>query len=102
MVAFVTFFLGLHLGSQVVEVAVTEEVAAVRIELDEQLVGTMVGEPWQLVCDFGTELAPHKLVAVAVDAAGSELDRAERSINLPRQPAEATIALEGGEGESGR
>ncbi|MEE8278740.1 MAG: hypothetical protein V3R89_08485, partial [Thermoanaerobaculia bacterium] len=50
MISFVSFFLGLLLGPQTVEVAVTDGVAAVRLELDGRIVGTMEAAPWRLVC----------------------------------------------------
>lgn len=93
MVAFTTLFLGLVLGPLTVGVTVGEQVAAVEIFVDGESCGTARGEPFQLRCDFGDELSPHHLVAVAADRAGQEIGRAEQWLNLPRQPAEITIAL---------
>ncbi|MCP4658801.1 MAG: hypothetical protein GY856_25600, partial [bacterium] len=56
-------------------------------------VGVLTREPWSLEVDFGTELAPHRLVAVARDGAGQELGRADQWLNLPRPLAEVEILL---------
>jgi len=95
MIEFVTLFLGLFHGPQRVEVSVGSAVASVEIRLDGETLGTLRGEPWILNCDFGEELAPHELVAIARDEADQELERARQLINLPRERAEARFALEG-------
>ncbi len=98
IVAFVTMLLGLTAGVRTVEVAVAEPVARVEILFDGAAVGVITGEPWRLEVDLGDELAPHRLVAVARDAAGVELGRAEQWINLLHVPVEAQLLLkrEGG------
>lgn len=93
MIEFVTLFLGLVVGDQPVEVAVGPEVASVEILLDGHSVGTLTGAPWTGTCDFGDELAPHELVAIARDAGGQELGRARQLLNLPRERAEARFAI---------
>ncbi|MCP4655891.1 MAG: hypothetical protein GY856_10785 [bacterium] len=98
IVAFVTMFLGLMGGVRTVELAVGEPVAQVEILLDGASVGVLTREPWSLEVDFGTELAPHRLVAVARDGAGQELGRAEQWLNLPRPPAEVEILLASDDG----
>jgi hypothetical protein len=102
MIAFVSLFLGLLLGTQTVEVAVGDDVAAVEVLLDGHSVGVLTGAPWRLPCDFGAELAPHELVAVARNDAGREIGRTRQWINLPRPPAEVTVVLEGGQDGRGR
>ena len=47
MIAFVTLFLGLVTGQQVVEVAVSGPVVTVELRLDGELVRTVSGEPWK-------------------------------------------------------
>jgi len=94
MITFVTLFLGLFLGVQPVEVQVGAEVTAVRLVLDGEPVDRLEGPVWRGRVDFGTELTPHHLEAVALDEQGRELDRAERWINLPRPPAEVNLFLE--------
>lgn len=93
MVTFTTLFLGLVLGPQTVGVTVGDQVAVVEILVDGESCGSVSSEALQLQCDFGDELAPHRLMAVAADSDGKEVGRAEQWINLPRQPAETTIAL---------
>jgi len=100
MVGFVTLLLGLVVGTQPVELFVDPSVVAVEIYLDGRSIGVLQSEPWRLPCDFGSELEPHELVAVALDESGEELVRARQWINLPQQPAEAVIVLE--EGEDGQ
>lgn len=93
MIEFATLFLGLYLGVVPVEVLVAEEVAAVELRLDGEMVGRLQGPPWVLPCDFGQELAPRELVAVAFDDRGREVGRARQGINVSRHAAEARIVL---------
>lgn len=94
MIEFVTLLLGLATGHQTVEVSVGADVASVELRLDGQAVGTLSGAPWKFDCDFGEELLPHELVAIARDASGVERGRARQLINLPRERAEARFVLE--------
>ncbi|MDX1383727.1 MAG: hypothetical protein R3190_08800 [Thermoanaerobaculia bacterium] len=95
MVVFVSLFLGLTVGTHAVEVGVAGPVASVEIRLDERRVGVMAGEPWRLAVDFGDDLRPHELVAVARDGDGRELDRQVLWVNLPRSTIEARLLFEG-------
>ena len=94
-IAFVTLFLGLTLGAYPVELAVEGPVAAVELVLDGAVVGRIEGPPWAGRIDFGSSLAPHELVARALDAEGREVARARQWVNLPRPAAEVEILLEG-------
>jgi len=94
MIAFLSLFLGLVTGPQVVSVAVEGPVAAVEIVLDGRRVTRIAGAPWVSEVDFGSDLAPHELVARALDTRGEEIARARQWLNLPRPPAEAEIVLE--------
>jgi hypothetical protein len=94
-IAFVTLFLGLTLGAYQVEVAVEGPVAAVELALDGTVVGRIDGPPWTGQLDFGKTLAPHELVARALDANGQEVARARQWVNLPRPVAEVEVLLEG-------
>ncbi len=96
MIAFASLFLGLIVGTEPVELLTGATVAAVEIRIDGRTVGELRAEPWSLVCDFGTELRPLELVAVAYDPEGHELGRARQWVNLPRRPAEASLVLDGG------
>jgi len=97
MIAFASLFLGLILGVHEVELVVEGDIAAVVLRLDEQVVATRAQAPWTLACDFGSELHPHKLEALAVSDNGEIVDRAVQWINLPRSRAEAGFVLEGAE-----
>jgi hypothetical protein len=100
MITFSSLILALVIGVHPVEVLAADEVARVEIRLDGETVGVLVGEPWSLSCDFGLELEPHLLEAVAWDIDGKELGRAQQWINVPRRPAEAGVVLDhDGEGE---
>jgi len=92
--AFTTLFLGLTLGPQPVVLEVVGEIAAVELRLDGRPLARLAAPPWRGTVDFGLELVPHKLEAVAFDAAGQERARARQWVNLLRQPAEVEILLE--------
>ncbi len=96
MVTFISLFLWLVVDTLPVQVAVDPGVASVEIFLDEQSIGVIEGPPWQLMCDFGSTLRPHELVAVARGEDGSEVGRAEQLVNLPRSNAEVQIVFEAG------
>ncbi len=94
MIAFASIFLGLFLGVKPVEVVVGQDVATVELLLDGRSLATMQGPPWIRDCDFGSELAPRHLEAIALDAAGRELGRVSQWLNLPREAAVASVVLE--------
>ena len=102
MISFASLFLGLVLGAQTIQLAVTDGVDRVDLHVDGQVIGTLNSEPWALEYDFGEELAPHELVAIAFNAEDEEVDRAQQWVNLPRQAAEAKLVLEKTGGTSGR
>ena len=91
MVEFLSLFVGLVLGVQKVEVAVSGPVARVEIRVDDEVLGEITGRPWVIPCDFGLELRPRLLDAVAYDDAGHELGRSRRWINLPGRRADSEI-----------
>lgn len=101
VVGFASLFLGLVLGVHPIVLTVSSEVAAVELLLDGSPEALLAAPPWRTEIDFGPELVPHELVAVARDAEGNELGRAGQWINLARPPAEATVILEGGEAGRG-
>jgi hypothetical protein len=98
-VAFLTLFLGLTSGIQPFELSVAGRATAVEILLDGTVAQRLTGPPWRGNIDFGADLAPHELVARALDTDGREVARARQWINLPRPPAEVELVLE--EGRSG-
>jgi hypothetical protein len=91
MIDFISLFVGLVIGVHDVEVAVGEAVARVEIRLDGELLCESNGDPWITRCDFGRELHPRELEAVAFDGADRELGRARQWINLPDERADAGI-----------
>lgn len=94
MVEFLTLFLGLVSGPQEVAVVVGPEVAAVELRVDGDTRARLEGEPWRTEMDLGPGLLPRRLAAVALDAAGAEIGRAEQTLNRPRPQAEARILFE--------
>lgn len=94
IVAFVSIFLSLTMGVHPVEVLVSDEVERVELWLDHKLVGDMRAPAWSLSANFGRDLEPHLLEAVAFNAADEELARIEQWVNLPKATAEADLVIE--------
>jgi hypothetical protein len=94
MIEFLTLFLGLVGGPQVVEVAVDSRVAVVEMRLDGEQVGRLAEPPWRLEIDLGKGLAMRELAAIAFDDDGEEVGRVSQYLNRPRPSAEAGILLE--------
>ena len=94
IIAFTTLFLGLSTGVHPVEVTVSDAVASVEVLLDGRVAATIEGEPWRASCDFGPELAPRILEAVAYDAERREIGRAAQVVNLPHPPAQASFMVD--------
>lgn len=96
MIEFLTLFLGLLSGSHLVDLAVSgETVARVELRLDGETVGTAAAPPYRFKVDFGDELLPHRLEALAFDAAGAEVARSEQLLNLPQPEISLRIVLLG-------
>lgn len=91
---FLTAFLGLTLGVQPVRLSVGDNVVAVEMRLDGDRVAKLDRAPWQTNVDFGSILAPHRLVAIGRDREGNEVARAEQKVNLPRPASEATLLFD--------
>src|SRR5258708_13801671 len=55
--------------------------------------------PWSAKVDFGRELTPGELIAIAYDGNRKEIARTSQLINLSRPPAEVEIVIksEGGQ-----
>lgn len=94
VIAFVSLYLGLLTGTQPVELTASSAVASVELRLDGRSVAVMTSPPWRTRIDFGTELRPRRLSAIAKDASGRELGRVEQVVNGVRPAAEASIVLE--------
>ena len=110
MIAFASLFLGLVLGSRPVEIVVGQDMATsashsvstLEIRLDNKLVAELERPPWIAACDFGTELTPHHLEAIAFDSEGREVSRIEQWLNLPQASAVVSAILEpAGPGDGG-
>lgn len=89
----VTRLLGLVNGEYPITIYVDPKVASVDLLRDGEKVTTVRGAPWQTVINFGQELVPQELTAVAYDASGKEIGRDTQLVNLPRPSAEAEIDL---------
>ena len=89
----VTRLLGLVSGEYPVSIHVDSRVARVELLRNGQSIRTVSGPPWQALIDFGAELVPQELTAVAYDAGGNEIGRDTQLVNLPRPSAEAAIDL---------
>jgi hypothetical protein len=89
----VTRLLGLVSGEYPVSIYVDPRVARVELLRNGVPVRTVAGPPWQALLDFGSELVPQELTAVAYDASGVEIARDTQLVNLPRPSAEAAIDL---------
>jgi len=100
MVTFLSLFLWLMTDIHPVKVAVDPGVASVEISLDGEIRGVAIAPQWEIECDFGQRLRPHRLEAVARGEAGEELGRAVQFVNLPRARAEVNIVFEGGTPEA--
>ncbi|HYC91799.1 MAG TPA: hypothetical protein VEO54_21475 [Thermoanaerobaculia bacterium] len=91
---FVTRLLGLMNGTRTIEARVDPAVHSVEIVLDGERADLLRGAPWRTKLDFGPELAPHELVAIARDAEGRELARDTQFINVPRPQAEIGVMFQ--------
>ena len=94
VIAFATLVLGLVTGEVRVDLLVADAVAAVELRLDGELCERRERPPWSLGCDLGAELAPHRLTALAFDAAGAELGRAEQTLNADARDAGISLVLD--------
>ncbi len=94
MIEILTLFLGLVVGPHPVELAVDPSVAAVDLHLDGVVAARLEQPPWQALVDFGSDLVPHEIEALALDERGEVTGRASREVNRPRPEAEAIIFLE--------
>ena len=92
-VVFLSLFLGLVTGIQSVDLRVDANVHMVRIELAGREVGRLTGAPWSAKVDFGSELIPRELIAIAYDAKGKEIARASQLTNLSPPPAQLEIVI---------
>jgi hypothetical protein len=96
MIEFITLFLGgLVTESQPVEIMAGDTVAVVEVRLDGELEQRLSAPPWRLRVDFGPELSPHVLEAIALDSEAKELARTRQWVNMSPQPAQSSLVVEG-------
>jgi hypothetical protein len=89
----VSRLLGLVNGEFPVSVYVDPKVRKVELLRNGKPAATLKGAPWQTLINFGAELVPQELTAVAYDSAGNVIGRDSQLVNLPRPAAEAAIDL---------
>lgn len=94
MIAFQTLLLGIVFGHLPIRLVVSPPVTRVEIRLDDAVIGTLTGPPWTLEYDFGTDPIPHNLTAVGFDRSSREVERVVRWLNLGREKAGVSVALE--------
>lgn len=90
----VTRLLGLVRGEYPVDIDVDPRVRRVELLRDGEMIRTLTGPPWQALIDFGPEITPQELSAVAYDESGRVIGRDTQLVNLPRPAAEAAIDLQ--------
>lgn len=93
-IVFLTLFLGLVTGPQVVELRVGAEIRTAGILIDGRPVALLTSPSWKAVIDLGPEMVPRLMVAVGYDDAGREIARETQILNLPRAEAELSLTLE--------
>ena len=94
MIVFLTLYLGLVSGKQRLELQAAAAVKSIRVVIDGATLATISAPPWRAEIDFGPELQPHEIVAVALNGNGDEIARARQYANVPRPPAEIDVVLD--------
>lgn len=93
-IVFLTLFLGLVSGPQIVQLKVGPEIATVGILLDGKPAVILPSPPWRGLIDLGPEMIPREMEAIGYDDAGRAIARVSQLINLPRPEAELSLTLE--------
>jgi hypothetical protein len=93
VIGFVTLLLGLTSGRWPVQVMVAPPAVAAQIRLDGAVVAGLAGEPWSASVDFGRELVPHELTAVALDAEGRVIGQVTQWVNMPQPETQVSVVL---------
>jgi hypothetical protein len=94
VVRFLTLFVGLVVGQQNVELAVTGAVSRIELRLNGTVLAATSQEPWTVRCDFGNRPRPGRLEVIGLDSRGLEVGRDVQWINLASQRADAAILPE--------
>lgn len=95
-VAFSSLLIGLLAGVHpvAVDVAASAHAASVEFVVDGREVARVPEPPWSMSIDFGVELRPHNVLAIARDADGREVGRARREVNVSQPSARLDIVLD--------
>ena len=88
---FISLFLGIVSGKQVIQLQADPEIASIRVVLAGQEIARLTQPPWRVDADLGPELVPRELEAIGYDAKGDEVARASQILNLPKPLAEVQI-----------
>ncbi len=95
MIEFITLLLGALVAEPTqIRLQVHRDVVAVDLRLDGRSLGTLREAPWELEVDFGEELLPHRLEAVAFAGNGKEIGRARQWVNLAPKGSGVAIVLD--------
>jgi len=92
-VVFVTRFLGIATGTQPVKLEGDSTIRSIELLQDDVKIATITRPPWSAVVDFGSEIKPQELTAVAFDEQRHEVGRDTQTVNLPRPIAEISLLL---------
>jgi hypothetical protein len=90
-IIFLSLFLGLVSGPQMIELQVDAGIRSVRVEVDGRAIGVLEQTPWQEMMDLGDGLQPRRLVAIGLDEKGQEIARTTQILNIPRAIAEVEL-----------
>lgn len=92
-IVFASRLLGLVAGAQLIDVQVDSGVDHVQMLRNGAAVATLRKVPGSVVVDFGPDLEPHELTAIAFDRDGNELGRDIQAVNVARPLAEVGVLL---------
>ena len=93
MIEILTLMLGIMVGSTTVELRVDSEVERVEVRVDGEIVQQLDGPPWRFDIEWGDEILPRVLEAIAFGADGAELGRDRRWINLRTSDSMARLVF---------
>ncbi len=96
---FVSLFVGLITGTHEVELAPGPGVAAIEIRLNGTSRARLTRPPWRASVDFGEDLRPHRLTAIAFSDAGNAVATAEQWLNVADDEAQVTLIPLAGPGD---
>jgi hypothetical protein len=98
-ITFVSLLVGLITGTHAVELAPGPDVAAIEIRLNGTSRARLTRPPWRASIDFGEDLRPHRLTAIAFSDAGNAVATAEQWVNVAHDEAQVTLIPLAGPGD---